>query len=173
MPRQVRRASRVVGAAGGNAAREAFRLTRVAEYELLLRMRRVRMRLPTLLLLLVASLAAVQPLARPPAAGLAAVDGALLGDLRIAICSSHGIMLLGDDGVPVPAPEQEKPACPWCAIGASMGGQPPAMAAVSLGVLAPPRKLHAAMAAIAPDPQPPRRARAACAPRAPPLPLRA
>src|SRR5580765_6351107 len=77
------RAWRVSGA-GGNAAREAFRLTRVAEYELLLLMRRVRMRLPALLLLLVASLAAVQPLARPQAGGLAAVDGALLGDLRIA-----------------------------------------------------------------------------------------
>jgi len=116
------------------------------------------------LLLVVAFLAALQPVARRHA-GLLAVGG---DEERIVICSAHGVMLLGSDGTPLPAPDQNKPACPWCAISAATAGQLPALTAVPLGVLAPPLKLHAAMVAIAVDPQLPRRQRTVAAPRAPP-----
>ena len=120
------------------------------------------------LLLVVASLAALQPLARPRTGLLAA--GSDPG--QIVICSAHGVMLLGSDGAPVPVPDQEKPACPWCAVSAATAGQLPALAIIPIGVLAPPLKLHAAMAAIAVDPQLPRRQRTNLSPRAPPQRLR-
>jgi hypothetical protein len=120
------------------------------------------------LLLVVASLAALQPIARQRAGLLAAGSD----PEQIVICSAHGVMVLGSDGAPVPAPDQEKPACPWCAISAASAGQLPALAIVPIGVLAPPLKLHAAMAAIAVDPQLPRRQRTASSPRAPPEGLR-
>ena len=120
------------------------------------------------LLLVVAFLAALQPVARRHA-GLLAVGG---DEEQIVICSAHGVMLLGSDGTPLPAPDQNKPACPWCAISAATAGQLPALTAVPIGVLAPPLKLHAAMVAIAVDPQLPRRQRTVAAPRAPPEGLR-
>jgi hypothetical protein len=119
------------------------------------------------LLVLVASLAALQPIVRPGAALLAGSEAE-----QIVICSAHGVMLLPSDGAPVPVPAQEKPSCPWCAISAATLGQLPALAAVPIGVLAPPLKLHAAMAAIAVDPPLPRRQRIASSPRAPPGELR-
>jgi hypothetical protein len=112
--------------------------------------------------LVVASLAALQPIVRLRAAG------SELG--QIVICSAHGVMLLGNDGAPLP--DQEKPACPWCGISAATAGQLPALAIVPIGILAPPRTLHAAMAVIAVDPQLPRRQRTAVSPRAPPHRLR-
>jgi len=120
------------------------------------------------LLVVLAVVVAGQPLARARSLVPATAAAMLLEDLQLTICSAHGVMALGPDGLPTPTPDPEKAACPWCGLSPGQGLQLPGIAAVPIGVLTPPRKLHAAMAASAPSPLPPRRVWAACSPRAPP-----
>jgi hypothetical protein len=136
-------------------------------------MRRFNGQLRALLLLVLAVVMAAQPLARARPLPASTATAMLLGDLQLAICSAHGGMALGPDGLPLPAPAPEHPSCPWCGLSSGQTPQLPGIAAVPIGVLTPPRQLHAAMAASAPDPLPPRRAWAACSPRAPPGAVRA
>lgn len=143
-------------------------LTAARDCEFLLGMRRSKAQLRALLLLVLAVLVAAQPLARARAVPQQTATAMLLGDLQLAICSAHGVMALGPDGLPLPAPDAEHPTCPWCALSSGQGLELPAITAVPIGVLTPPRRLHAAMAASAPSPLPPRRAVMACSPRAPP-----
>lgn len=131
-------------------------------------MRWFNVQLRALLLVALALVVAGQPLARAPSFVPSTATAILLEDLQLTICSAHGVMPLGPDGLPTPAPARENPACPWCGLSTGQGPQLPWIAAVPIGVLTPPRQLHAAMAASAPCPLPPRRAWAACSPRAPP-----
>jgi hypothetical protein len=143
-------------------------LTTAAVCELLRDMRWCNGQLRAFLLLGLALLVAAQPLLRARSLTPSSATGLLLEDVQLTICSAHGMMALGPDGLPSPAPDPENPACPWCALSAGQGPQLPWIAAVPIGVLTPPRRLHAAMAANAPSPPPPRRASIACSPRAPP-----
>jgi hypothetical protein len=143
-------------------------LTAAAVCELLQDMRQCNGQLRAFLLLGLALLLAAQPLARARSFTPSSATGMLLEDVQLAICSAHGVMALGPDGLPTPAPDPENPACAWCALSAGQGLQLPWIAAVPIGVLTPPRRLHAAMAASAPCLLPPRRASVACSPRAPP-----
>src|SRR5215510_4466404 len=136
-------------------------------------MPRCKVRLRALLLVVLAVVVAGQALARARTPVPATAAAMLLEDLQLTICSAHGVMALGPDGQPPPAPDPENPACPWCALSTGQGLQLPWIAAVPIGVLRPPRNLHAAMAASAPSPLPPRRVWAACSPRAPPGPASA
>jgi hypothetical protein len=144
------------------------RLTGAADCEFLLGMRCFTVRLRAVLLVVLALLLAGQPLARARSIVPSSATAMLLEDLQVTICSVHGVMAPGPDGLPTPAPDPENPACPWCGLSTGQSPQLPWIAAVPIGVLTPPRQLHAAMAASAPCPLPPRRARAACSPRAPP-----
>jgi hypothetical protein len=143
-------------------------LTAAADCEFLLGMRCFNVQLRALLLVALALLVAGQPLARARSFVPSTATAMLLENLQLTICSAHGVMALGPDGLPTPAPDPENPACPWCGLSTGQGPQLPWIAAVPIGVLTPPRQLHAAMAASAPCPLPPRRAWAACSPRAPP-----
>jgi hypothetical protein len=143
-------------------------LTTGVDCEFLLGMRCLNVPLRAVLLGVLAVFLAAQPLARARALLPATATGMLLDDLQLAICSVHGVMALGPDGLPSPAPDPENPACPWCGLSTGQGPQLPWIAAVPIGVLTPPRRLYAAMAAAATSPLPPRRAWAACSPRAPP-----
>jgi hypothetical protein len=146
----------------------AARLTAAVVCEFLLDMPRCNGQLRAFLLLGLALLVAAQPLVRARSLTSSSATDMLLEDVQLTICSAHGVMALGPDGLPTPAPNPENPACAWCALSASHVPQLPWIAAVPIGVLTPPRRLHAAMAANAPCPLPPRRASIACSPRAPP-----
>ena len=150
------------------SARAPGRLTAAADCEFLLGMRWFTVQLRALLLVVLALVVAGQALARVRSLLPSTATAMLLEDLQLTICSVHGVMALGPDGLPAPAPDPEHPACPWCGLSTGQGPQLPYIAAVPIGVLTPPRQLHAAMAASAPCPLPPRRAWAACSPRAPP-----
>jgi hypothetical protein len=143
-------------------------LTAAADCEFLLGMGWCNRQLRALLLVVLALLVAGQPLARTRTLLPSTATAMLLEELQLTICSVHGVMALGPDGLPASAPDPENPACPWCGLSTGQAPQLPWIAAVPIGVLTPPRQLHAAMAASAHYPLPPRRARAACSPRAPP-----
>jgi hypothetical protein len=134
-------------------------------------MRCLNPRLRTVLLLLVAATLASQAWHRGTGLVSPAATDPLAADLQLAICSLHGLMRWGADGPP--APEQETPACPWCALAPDPGLHLTTVVTAPIEVLRPPRTLYAALPALAPSPPPPLSAWAAPPPRAPPGPLRA
>ena len=89
--------------------RAAGRLTAAADCEFLLGMRWCNGQLRALLLVVLALLVACQPLARARALVPSTATAMLLEDLQLTICSVHGVMALGPDGLPAPAPEPGKP----------------------------------------------------------------
>jgi hypothetical protein len=136
-------------------------------------MRWFRARQRALLLGVIASMLAAQPVARAFGRGAEPGDGLLRGDLQPAICAAHASMGPAEDGRPPPAPEQKKPLCPWCGLSAAAGGTLSALTAISVSVLRPPRQLPAAVPPIAREPLLRRLQWAACSPHAPPSALSA
>ena len=130
-------------------------------------MRSSHPRLRVFFLSLVALLLAGQPWLRASAPLTAASSDPLAADLQLALCSLHGGIRGGGDGVPVR--DRETPTCPWCALGTGPGPHLSAITAVPIEVLRPPRTLYAALVALATPPPPPLGAWVAPPPRAPPL----